>query len=215
VRREKGEFFKRAVHRCIKGFFFITAKIFFQVSFYGKENIPQQGPLLIASHHASFLDPVIVSLGLKEPICFLARASLFRPPLGWIISILFAYPLRREGGDLAALKSAQELLKNGRVVLLFPEGTRSKDGRVDSFKPGIGLLALRAAVPILPVYLQGTYDSWPRQRKLPRLAKVRVFYGPVLQPEEFQDYPRNREGFDQITRELERRVKNLEKMAEM
>lgn len=204
-------------HR-LKCTFYMTMKVliffighsFFWISVSGKEHVPRKGALLVACSHSSYLDPPLVGYALPRILSYMARDTLFRHPLKWIIEGLFAYPISRDSGDLGALKTVQRLLKEGRAVLLFPEGTRSEDGRVKTFKPGIGFLAMRNRVPVLPVYIQGAYQSLPRHKKLPRPARIRVLIGEPLKPEDFASEPCNREGFAHITREIENRVKYLE-----
>jgi len=195
----------------VKTFLWFLLKTYFRVHYHGRENIPPNGPLLIACHHSSFLDPVLAGFGVPRIVSYLARDSLFRPPLKWLIEHLFTYPITRDSGDFGAIRTIQQLLRRNRAVLLFPEGTRSPDGRVCPFKPGIGLMAMRTQVPVLPVYIRGAFESWPRGKKLPSPARIQVVYGPILNPKSYCDLPRNREGFSQLTREIENRVKNLEK----
>lgn len=165
---------------------------------YGVENLPAEGPVVLASNHASFWDPMLVAAAFPRPVGFMARDTLFRFPLfGRYISSLNAFPVNR-ADPFAALKVCGDRLDRGEVVLIFPEGTRTRDGRLGQMKGGAAMLAGHHHAPILPVYLWGTYQSWPRSRAWPRWHRVRVYAAPVIPPTEAgEKLPR---------RELERRT---------
>lgn len=205
--------FDCALHRILKILTWFLCHSYFWLRVEGRENVPRKGPVLIASSHSSFLDPVIAGMASPRILCYMARDSLFRPPLKWMIEHLFAYPISRDSSDLKALRQVNELLAKNRAVLLFPEGTRSRDGAVGSFKPGIGLLALRTGVPVVPLYLGGTFQSWPRHGKFPKPARLQAIFGKPLRPEDYKDVPKTRQGFEQIAQILEKQVKDLEKQA--
>ncbi len=193
-----------------KGLLILLCRTYLRLRAFGRENVPRKGPFLIACNHASFLDPILAGTAAPRVLCYLARASLFRPPLKWLIERLFAYPLSRGESDPGAFKVVQRLLEQGHGVLLFPEGTRTRDGHLQHFRGGIGLLAHRCQVPVIPVYIRGSFECWPRTKKFPRPGRVEVHFGPPLLPEHYRDLPRNREGFEKIALELENRVKSLE-----
>ncbi len=207
--------FDQICYRLAKALLRLLCWSYFRVSSEGRENVPKRGPVLLACHHSSYMDPLIVGVAVPRIVSYLAREDLFRPPLKWLIEHLFAYPISRDSRDMKAMRLAQSLLKEGRVILVFPEGTRTDNGKVKSFKAGVGWIALRTQVPVVPVYVEGAYRCWPRSQGLPRPGKMRVFFGPPLLPEHYADAPRNRQGFTRIAEELERRVKNLEKRANL
>jgi 1-acyl-sn-glycerol-3-phosphate acyltransferase len=149
----------------------------------GCENIPRAGGGLIASNHVSYLDVIALGLACPRPMSYVARASLFRPPLGWLIRSVGGFPIDREGSGTAGLKETLRRLRGGDLVLLFPEGTRSLDGELGPLKPGFAALA-RARVPIIPAAVAGTFEAWPRGRKLPRRHAIRIHFGPLIPPEE-------------------------------
>lgn len=159
----------------------IVMKILFRVEKYGTEHMPRTGPLLIVANHSSFLDPPLVGAMAPRQLTFLAKAELFRVPfLGWLIRKLGAYPVNREGGDMTALRTAQRALADDRAVLIFPEGTRGEEGELRPAKPGAALLAVQSGVPVVPAYVRGSGQAWPRGRRLPQPAKVVVTFGPPL-----------------------------------
>lgn len=149
----------------------------------GLERFPESGPVILAVNHVSFLDPIMAGLSCVRPLHFMARASLFDTPVfGQLIGRVNAFPVEREGDPRAALRACGEHLDNGEVVLMFPEGTRSRTGRLGEIKGGVGLLASRHRAAVLPLYLWGTRQAWPAGRAWMRPHPVRAFYGRPLEP---------------------------------
>jgi 1-acyl-sn-glycerol-3-phosphate acyltransferase len=148
--------------------FLLTVGYRFRV--FGSERVPLTGPLLIVANHQSYLDPPLIGAAIRRRhLDFVARAGLFESPiLARIISTFNSIPIREEGGDAAAIKEVLRRLEAGRAVLIFPEGTRSPDGAMRPFKRGVALLVKRARCPVLPVAVEGAFDSWPRDRGRPR-----------------------------------------------
>jgi 1-acyl-sn-glycerol-3-phosphate acyltransferase len=138
---------------------------------------------IIAANHASFLDPPLIAVSWPEPIHFLARKELFTNPiLRTIITNLNAYPVGTTGDTTSSIKLACKLLQEGKKVLIFPEGSRSYNGTIDTFKNGITLLAKRSGCPVIPAYIHGSYELWPRTRARPRFFGERTacFFGPPI-----------------------------------
>jgi 1-acyl-sn-glycerol-3-phosphate acyltransferase len=147
----------------------------------GMEHVPSQGPVLLVANHASLLDPPLVGGASPRQLSFLAKAELFDIPLfGGLIRRLGARPLRREGPDAGALRTALRVLREGGALLVFPEGTRGQEGVLGPPKPGAGMLAVLGQAPVVPVYISGSGRAWPRGRKLPRPTRVTVTFGPPL-----------------------------------
>lgn len=147
----------------------------------GVEHIPSSGPALIVSNHQSILDPPVIGGAARRQIYFLAKAELFRIPLfGRLIRAVNARPVRREGSDPRALRTAALLLKEGKALLVFPEGTRSLDGRLGEGKPGVGMLAVTSGAPVVPAYVSGTLEALPKGAAWPRRTQVSVSFGPAL-----------------------------------
>ena len=146
---------------------------------------PRRGPVLVVSNHQSHFDPPLVGAGCWRRMNYLARETLFRfAPLGWLIRSLDAIPIDRDGLGLNGIKESLRRLKRGEMVLIFPEGTRTRDGEVAPFRPGFTVLAARSKAWILPVAIEGAFDAWPRSQKLPRLGTIHVLYGKPIPPEE-------------------------------
>jgi 1-acyl-sn-glycerol-3-phosphate acyltransferase len=139
---------------------------------------PTRGSALYLCNHQSFLDPPLMSFALRRPMNYMARDSLFRHPVfRRLIESLNAFPVRRGAADTAALKEAMRRLKAGGQLVVFPEGTRTEDGRIGPFLPGLGLLARRAADWIVPTVIDGAYECWPRSQPLPLPGKIVIVYG--------------------------------------
>ena len=176
----------------------------------GQERVPARGGVIIASNHQSYLDPPFVAASLPRETSFMARRSLFEIPLlGPIIVACNAFPIERNTGDVRGVKNAIDRLRSGSALLLFPEGTRSRDGRIGPLKGGIRLLASRAAVPVVPVLVDGAYDVWPKGRPLPRLGgHVWIRFGkPVSTEGTDEDFAgRLREAFEEIRKEARLRA---------
>ena len=156
-------------------------RIAFRFRTMGVQNIPAEGPVLLASNHVSFLDPAAIGAAASRRLHFMAKVELFRVPvLGAVIRRLNAHPVVREGSDASALRLALGLLRDGRALLVFPEGTRGTEGSLRPGRAGAGMLAALAEVPVVPVYVQGTGHALPRGAILPRPARITVAYGPPL-----------------------------------
>jgi len=143
------------------------------------ERVPLSGPVILASNHASFLDPPLVGSGVKRGINYLARESLFRfPVLGWVLHQWQVVPVDREGGGAKGLKAILDRLLAGGAIILFPEGTRTRDGRLQPARSGIGLTVIKSDAPVVPVRVFGTFEAYHRQMRFPKPChKVIVKYG--------------------------------------
>jgi 1-acyl-sn-glycerol-3-phosphate acyltransferase len=140
--------------------------------------VPAVGPVLLASNHVSFADPPLVGASLRRAIHFLARKSLFeKPGFGALIRSYNAMPVDRDGGGGAGLRTVLDLLARGAAILLFPEGTRSPDGQPMPAKAGVGLIAIKSDVPIVPVRIHGAFEAWGRHRILPLPKPIDVVFG--------------------------------------
>jgi len=147
----------------------------------GAENVPVTGGVILASNHGSFLDPPLVGSGLKRDINYLARESLFRfPGIGALLRSWNAVPVDRDGGGARGLKAILDRLLAGGGIILFPEGTRTKDGQLQPARSGIGLTVIKSTAPVVPVRVFGTFEAYGRRHKLPRPYPVAVRYGKPL-----------------------------------
>ena len=155
--------------------------IWFRYRAKGMEHIPPDTGALLLISHQSYLDPLLVGLPLSRPVSFLARENLFRVPVvGWILKNCFVMPINREAGGIESFRLSIKRMKQGFLVAVFPEGTRSTDGEIGTLKPGFIALARRARVPIVPVGIVGANRAMPRGAIFIRPAKVRVYFGEPL-----------------------------------
>jgi cytidylate kinase len=144
----------------------IFCRTFFKLHPQGRENVPDYGPLVFICDHQSFLDPMLCGIFVKRPLYYLARDTLFRGLFGRIITSVNTIPVRRGEADIAAMRIVIDKLKAGNGLCLFPEGTRTSDGKITAFKPGFGLLCRRGNAAVVPVLIEGAYEAWPRNKKL-------------------------------------------------
>jgi 1-acyl-sn-glycerol-3-phosphate acyltransferase len=154
---------------------------YFGWNVFNPERVPMEGPVILAANHASFLDPPLVGAGLTRDIHYLARRTLFRFPLvGWLLRQWNSVPVDRDGGGGAGLKAILDRLHSGSAIILFPEGTRTRDGQLQPARSGIGLVVIKSTAPVIPVRVFGTFEAFGRHRLLPRPRRIMVKYGPPL-----------------------------------
>jgi cytidylate kinase len=171
--------------RLARWFCKIFCMAFFRLRPAGLENVPDQGALVLICNHQSFLDPVLCGIFVKRPLYFLARDSLFRGFFGRLIASVNTIPVKRGAADLSAMKTIISKLKEGSGVCLFPEATRTSDGRITPFKPGFGLLCRRGGAAVVPVVIDGAFEVWPRHRKLfTPGGHIAIHYGKCIQASE-------------------------------
>lgn len=173
-------FLRRAWWLAMRFLCILQVRMCYRYQTWGEDNIPRQGPMLLVSNHQSFLDPVLVGVGTRRMFYSMARSTLFSNPFfGWLISSVNAIPVERNTSDMTAIRRCIDVMKQGRALLVFPEGTRSADGIVKPFASGTMLLIKRAKPTVVPVAIEGAFDIWPRNRKFPKLTgRVGVKYGP-------------------------------------
>jgi len=168
----------------MRALFIVFFRLFGSWEVSGHGHVPEAGAVLITPNHLSFLDPPLVGCALRRPGWFMAKAELFKiPGLRWLIRGMHAYPVKRGVPDRASLKQTLAYLKNGEIVCVFPEGTRSVTGELGPVEMGIGMLAVKTGAPVVPVGIRGTDRMLPRDAKRLYRAKIRIRFGPVLQLE--------------------------------
>ncbi len=152
--------------------------VYFRRRVRGAEHVPLQGPVILASNHASYLDPPLVGSSLPRDINYLARESLFRFPLvGAILRSWNSVPVDRDGGGARGLRNILDRLLAGGGIILFPEGTRTTDGMLKPARSGIGLTVIKSEAPVVPVRVFGTYEAYGRHMKFPRPKRLSVVFG--------------------------------------
>ena len=169
-------------------FFKIIFRIFFLLRVRGQRHLPQEGPYLICPNHTSYLDGLFVLAALPYRVAlqtyFVGLSQFFRNfLLRPFIRLARLIPMEMTFNITEALKVSAYVLRQKKIVCYFPEGQRSIDGEVKEFKKGVGVLSKELQIPVVPVYLQGAFATWPRKWRFPRLARVTVHIGEVLSPE--------------------------------
>jgi len=160
----------------------------------GCEHVPESGGVLLIANHTSYADPPIVGAACRRPVNFMAKAELFRiPVLSAFISRTHAFPVKREAADQQALRHALRLLNAGEVLLVFPEGTRSPDGRLMPFEAGAAFIALASEAQVVPVGIDGADRLLPRGKPILLPAKLRVRFGSPLDLSQYRAQRRSRE----------------------
>src|SRR5512135_2436997 len=179
--------------------------IFFRLRIEGDRHFPRRGGFLLAGNHVSFLDPAVFGSACPNPLRYMARDTLFQRPLfGWYLRQIHAFPLRRNAADLGAIKEGFRWFKSGSGLLIFPEGTRQPDGKIGPAHAGVGFLARKSGVPVIPSYVHNTDKAMPKGSGRIRLARLQVIFGePVTRP---QDGSISDEAFAQ---EVMRRIESL------
>ena len=167
-------------------------RIYFRWRVFNAERVPQTSAVILASNHASFLDPPLVGSGLHRPINYLARESLFRfPGIGALLRSWNSVPVDRDGGGAAGLRAILDRLLAGGAIILFPEGTRTRDGRLQPARSGIGLTVIKSDAVVIPVRTFGTFEAYGRNQKFPRPFHVAVKYGEPMRFEKLRAEAKN------------------------
>ena len=190
---------------------------YFRWSVYHSEHVPLKGPVILASNHASFLDPPLVGSGLRRQINYLARASLFRyPGVGWLLRNWNSVPVERDGGGAAGLKAILDRLLAGGAIILFPEGTRTKDGKLQPARSGIGLTVIKSDAVVIPVRTFGTFECYNRKIKFHLPKQLAVKYGEPMRFEKLRaeakdcSKPRLKEIYQEVADEIMVAIAKLE-----
>ena len=189
------------------------AKVFFRFQVEGSQFLPLKGGVLIASNHASYTDIPLLGCGVKRRLYYLGRSNLFpNRMLGWLLRSLGWIPLRPGRVDRKAFGDAVSLLKAGKSVVIFPEGSRTETGHLQEGKPGIGMIVAEARCPVLPVYLSGTFNVLPPGAKWIRFHPVRVILGEPLEFSEDLEKFEGKELYNHINRKVMARIADLSRV---
>lgn len=181
-----------------------VSDIFFPGEVVGSENIPRAGGYLVAANHASHLDPFIIGSRLPRQMTFFARKTLWKPGVvAWWLDGVGVIPVDRDGGsDVGAIKRVLQALKQEKIIIMFPEGTRTSDGALQPAKPGVGLFACRTQVPVLPVRIFGSFEALGRKGGLRLGTPVSVVFGRPLQPPEYDDPAAGKERYQRASERI-------------
>lgn len=189
----------------------LICKIVFRLEISGRENIPKKEAVMIVANHTSFLDPVIIGVSSPRILTYLAREDLFEIPffrrLLWALGNI---PISRRKLEFSLLNKISKLAEQKKAFVIFPEGTRSKTGRIGSGKAGVGLIAWRARVKIIPTLILGTDKALPVKAKFIRLAKIKIIFGQALNLSSFYQREPSRELYQEIVNRMIESIKQLE-----
>ncbi|MFH1045807.1 MAG: lysophospholipid acyltransferase family protein [Candidatus Omnitrophota bacterium] len=165
----------------------VLYKILFRLEAYGRENIPRQGGFILASNHASHIDPPLLAAASPRKVAFIAKEELFDHPFAaWFLRGLNAFPVKLKAADIKSMRESIRRLKIGEALAIFPEGRRSENGELDKPLGGIGLIAARSGVPIVPAYIEGSIKALPRGTACVRPIKIRVYFGKPFRIDELK-----------------------------
>lgn len=160
----------------------VVCRVFGRWQVFGRENIPKKGGVMLCGNHASYIDPPAMSGAASRTVHFMAKSELFKIPiLGFLMKHVRAFPVKRGVADRGALKKATDYLQNGEVVGMFPEGTRNPDpSKLMKPEPGVGMIVLRAEVPVIPVALVNTHKLLPLHSVFFHFTRVKIIFGPPV-----------------------------------
>lgn len=194
------------IYRVVWLFAWVMYFILWRPRLIGRERLPA-GPFLLCTNHRSWFDPPLAAILQWRPIGFLAKAELFANPLiGWFLRTLNAQPIRRGAIDRSAIRGVMDKLERGLPVIVFPEGTRSRTGQMLPARPGVGMLARRAGVPVMPAYINGSFGVGRRPFHWGRL-KMRA--GEVIDTTEIQSFADDKQGYRSLSDRIMRAICDL------
>ena len=155
---------RRVLWVILRGLLRVICLFAFSLRVFGQNNVPARGGVLLVSNHQSYLDPILVGLGLDRSVAYMARKTLFRNRwFGQLIWWLNAFPVDRDGRDVSAVREAVDRLRDGWCLVVFPEGTRSRDGEIAPFRHGALAVADRVNAAIVPAVVEGAFEAWPME----------------------------------------------------
>jgi 1-acyl-sn-glycerol-3-phosphate acyltransferase len=167
----------------------VAFEMFFRGEVAGVEHVPRRGGFLLAANHASFIDPPMIGCQISRQIAYFARKTLWKGGFSsWWLDTVGTIPVDRDGGqDVSAIKRVLRALKDERGLILFPEGTRTSDGRLQPAKPGVGFIACKTQVPVVPARIFGSHEAFGKGRGLRLGTPVSIVFGPPLPPSAYDD----------------------------
>ena len=191
----------------------LLATVLFRLRVSGAHHVPKTGGVLIAANHASYLDIPILGCGMPRRAWFMGRMDLFSGPAAWLMRHMGWIPIRRERVDRTGFEEAIRRVKAGEAVVIYPEGGRSEDGRLQPGKPGVGIIVAATGCPVVPAYLGGTYDVLPPGAKWIRLRPIRVLYGAPVDfsalVKEMDSESKKKDVYQRISQEIMDRIAAL------
>jgi len=187
----------------IRGVVRLIVAIMLDVRLIGRQNVPKTGPLIIASNHLSWADIPLIPAFLKRKVVYMAKEETFQGKMGWLVRFLGAFPVKRGEADRQSLRAAEEQLKAGRILIIFPEGTRSKVHRLGQAHAGLGMIALRSGIPVVPMAINGSEKAFKKFR-----PRITIIFGEpmILTP---KGKKITREDIDEATEQVMLRIASM------
>lgn len=191
-------------------FFNLLGRACFRYRAIGSEHVPRRGGVLLAANHESYLDIPFLGCGVRRRVHFLGRKSLFpNPVLGWLFRSLGWIPIRQDRLDREGFGEAIRLIRAGKAVVIYPEGGRSRDGKLQPGKPGIGVIVAETQCLVVPVYIEGTFEAWPMHARFPRVHPITVTYGePIVFAEDLKRLD-GKAAYQHVAQEVMARIAEL------
>jgi len=193
----------------VKGIFYPFVRLYLGLRREGLDHFPRKGPLIIVSNHVSYMDAILLGSAAPRPIQFMV--------LQWMYDLLFlrwfywgmgTVPVQSDGKDRKAIRRAMQVLDRGRVLGIFPEGTRSPDGRIGDTRPGAAMIAAMSGAPVVPAFIAGARESMPVGARFPAPARVHVRFGPPLRYQR-DEMKRDRNGMREFAQSMEAAIRRL------
>ncbi|MEA3560535.1 MAG: lysophospholipid acyltransferase family protein [Candidatus Omnitrophota bacterium] len=188
----------------------ILTKSLLKLKVVGRENLPSKDGYILASNHLSYLDPIVLGVGFRRQLHFMAKKSLFNNRLfGKLLNSINVFAVGEQNAGSSAVKEALKRLKAGKVVAIFPEGTRSKDGKLQEAKIGIGFLAIKSKTPVVPARIIGTGEALPIKARFIRFKPVSVYFGRPLDLDRFYQQGESKQNYLRISRLIMEEISKL------
>ena len=190
----------------------VLFKVLFRLQVWGVKNIPLKGGFILAGNHISYLDPPILGVACPRELCFLAKEELFRNALfGRFITALNAFSVSSRIGDVKSLRRAIRELETGKGLGIFPEGARTMDGESVEPMQGVGFLATRTGVPIVPTFIEGSNMALPIHAKFIRLKKIKVYFGRAVRAEDIEQQLKGSNPYQTIAETIMKEISRLKR----
>lgn len=179
----------------------VVFRIVYRIEVVGRKNIPKEGRIVLCSNHISNLDPIMLAIAVPRPISYMAKKELFQNKLlGKLLLTLGAFPVDRQGSDLSAIRNSLKILKEEKILGIFPEGTRVDKMNLENAKSGIGLIAIKGKSPVVPVYIDANYRVF---------SKVKIIIGQPINFDEYKDIKLGTEEYREISKDIMKSIYGL------
>lgn len=189
------------IYKITKGLLWIYYHLMYRIQVKGTENIPREGAVILCANHIHVLDPFIIGISIPRELAFIAKKEIFKFGIvRWFLLQVGAFPVDRGAADIGALKTALQILKEGRAFGIFAQGTRMKEGEVGDAKSGVALLAMKGKAPVVPIGVSSSYKLF---------AKIQINIGKPINLDEFKEQRLNSEQLGRITEKIMGEIHNL------